>query len=88
MPEFPAGHQGVSWDAEDGHVFCVWDAKNTLTTYAIHDLHVDGPKVEQVAVGRKPKVQQPLMLHQGHLYLQTNSGKLNRITLQDRVLRF
>ena len=82
VPEFPAGHQGILWDSEDSHIFCVWDSKNTITTYAIHDLHVDGPKVELVSVGRKPKVQTPLMLHHGFLYLQTNSGKLNRITLQ------
>ena len=62
-------------------MFCVWDSKNAIYTYAIRNLHVEGPKIQLIAVGRKPKVQNPLMLHQGFLYLQTNSGKLNRITL-------
>lgn len=34
-----------------------------------------------MAKGRKPKGQSALMLSGGFLYLQTNSGKLNRITL-------
>ena len=81
IDNLPPTVSGCLWDAEDGHVFAIWDTHNQLYTYTIHDQHIDGEKIEFVASGRKPKGQTPLLLSGGFLFLQTNSGKLNRITL-------
>jgi len=72
---------GCLWDAQETHVFTIWDNQNQLVVFSVHDIHVEGQKVEQVAIGRKPKGQSPLLLSSGLLFLQTSSGKLNRITL-------
>ncbi|CAG5085237.1 Oidioi.mRNA.OKI2018_I69.PAR.g10846.t1.cds [Oikopleura dioica] len=79
--ELPGRVNGCLWDAVETHVFTVWDNQNQLVVFSVHDLHVEGQKVEQVAIGRKPKGQSPLLLSSGLLFLQTSSGKLNRITL-------
>lgn len=81
VDNLPPSVLGCLWDSEDGHIFTIWDAHNQLYTYTIHDQHIDGEKIEFVASGRKPKGQSPLLLSGGFLFLQTSSGKLNRITL-------
>lgn len=36
VPELPPNVSGCLWDAEDGHILCVWDNHNQIHTYSIH----------------------------------------------------
>ena len=45
------------------------DSKNTIYTYSIHDIHIDGSKIVQVSQGMEKNLQ-PLIIYPANLFAQ------------------
>lgn len=40
IENLPPGVQGCLWDADDTHIFTIWDNHNQLFIFAIQDQHI------------------------------------------------
>ncbi|XP_046339799.1 WD repeat-containing protein 19-like isoform X2 [Haliotis rufescens] len=82
IPNFSASIKGVLWEnwQLDKSVFVAYDSEK-LYTYVYCRESVTGSQVLYVGETRLPYGQIPIMLHNGEITLQTQSGKLGNLQL-------
>lgn len=84
IPNFPKNCRGVLWDTAQPHVFVTFDEKICVTfVYVKHS--VNGKHVIKVGETNLLLEQIPLVLCDGELCLNTNTGKLSTITLTTHI---
>uniref|UniRef100_A0A4W4G701 Anaphase-promoting complex subunit 4 WD40 domain-containing protein n=1 Tax=Electrophorus electricus TaxID=8005 RepID=A0A4W4G701_ELEEL len=82
LPDFPPTVTGVLWEHWPGDkaVFVAFD-EDKVYTYAFHKDTIQGPKVILVGATKLPFSHKPLLLYNGELTCQTQSGKTSGVVL-------
>ncbi|KAL3878608.1 hypothetical protein ACJMK2_030942 [Sinanodonta woodiana] len=89
IPNFSTTVKGVLWEmwALDRGVFIAYDEEK-ITTYVYSKESVKGPHVVSAGTTKLPYGQIPVMLHNGEVTLQTQSGRLASIPLETHSYLF
>ena len=82
VPDLPESTKTLLWDQCPGesHVLAAWDG-TAAHTLVLDTERVAGPAVRGLGSTRVPLGQHPILLYNGELTLQTQSGKLVRLVL-------
>ncbi|KAG8591694.1 hypothetical protein GDO81_000268 [Engystomops pustulosus] len=82
IPNFSPTIKGILWEnwAMDKGVFCAFD-DDKVFTYVFHKDTIQGSKVILAGGTKLPYGHKPVLLHNGELTCQTQSGMLNNIIL-------
>ncbi|XP_040191059.1 WD repeat-containing protein 19 [Rana temporaria] len=82
IPNFSPTIKGILWEnwAMDKGVFCAFD-DDKVFTYVFHKDTIQGSKVILAGGTKLPYAHKPILLHNGELTCQTQSGMLNNIYL-------
>ncbi|XP_075423964.1 WD repeat-containing protein 19 isoform X2 [Ascaphus truei] len=82
IPNFSPTIKGILWDnwPMDKGVFCAYD-DDKVYTYVFHKDTIQGSKVILAGGTKLPFSHKPILLHNGDLTCQTQSGKLSNIYL-------
>ncbi|XP_054993579.1 WD repeat-containing protein 19 isoform X2 [Sorex araneus] len=82
IPDFPPTIKGVLWEnwPLDKGVFIAYD-DDKVYTYVFHKDTIQGAKVVLVGSTKVPFLNKPLLLYNGELTCQTQSGKINNLYL-------
>ncbi|CAN2388495.1 WD repeat-containing protein [Pristimantis euphronides] len=82
IPNFSPTIKGILWEnwAMDKGVFCAFD-DDKVFTYVFHKDTIQGSKVILAGGTKLPYGHKPVLLHNGELTCQTQSGMLNNIFL-------
>ncbi|XP_046853283.1 WD repeat-containing protein 19-like [Xenia sp. Carnegie-2017] len=83
IPEFSHSVNGVVWESYpfDKDIFCVFDEEK-IYTYAFYRETLQGPRCRLVDTTKLPYAHYPLVLYNGELTCQTQSGKTLNIRLR------
>uniref|UniRef100_A0A8C2CUW6 WD repeat domain 19 n=1 Tax=Cyprinus carpio TaxID=7962 RepID=A0A8C2CUW6_CYPCA len=82
IPDFSPAIKGVLWENwfSNKGVFVAYE-EDKVYTYAFHKDTIQGSKVILVGATKLPFSHKPLLLHNGELTCQTQSGKINSVVL-------
>ncbi|XP_074649650.1 WD repeat-containing protein 19-like isoform X1 [Tubulanus polymorphus] len=82
IPNFSSTTHGVLWEnwLPDKRIFISYD-DDTIVTYLLHKESYKGSKVVQVGNTKLPYGHVPIMLYNGEVTLQTQSGKVQTLVL-------
>ncbi|XP_052278623.1 WD repeat-containing protein 19-like isoform X1 [Dreissena polymorpha] len=89
IPEFSPFAKGILWEmwGLDKGVFIAYDEEK-IYTYMYSREHVMGTRCDLVGSTKLPYGQKPVLLHNGEVTLQTQSGKLVTIALDSHAYLF
>ncbi|XP_053560025.1 WD repeat-containing protein 19 [Bombina bombina] len=82
IPNFSPAIKGILWEhwPMDTGVFCAYD-EDKVYAYVLHNDTIQGSKVIWAGGTKLPFSHKPVLLHNGELTCQTQSGKLSEVLL-------